>query len=346
MIFMKIKRLLLLLISFSLLFVTLSCSNEKEDSGNADIEVMSYNEHSMSSGLFGFVFSYNKTNYLQLLAEYNGTDYIEDTETFWDTLAEDNVTFGDSVKQDIIDHCKMVLISSSMAAEYGVSLSDDDIEMANNELNDIISIFGSEKKLNNHLKKYGINADDVLEYLKKKYLIIALQDKLSSEGGLCEIVDDDIWDYVKQTYIKVKHVYFDDAEHDGKAHEELQELCNALNSGEKKFDDIAELSEDTFISSNPDGALVGIDTLNDEYRKCAESLEVGKYAVVKIDSGAYLITVLDITEDDIEENFEALYSDVSDIKFSDLISTYYDSVEINSTEISKYDIVTAEIFVK
>ncbi len=334
------KRLVALV--FSVLFLFVSC-NSKEF-GSSAITVMEYEGEKMSSGLFGFAFSYNKTNYLYMLGSYDGADYVQDTEAFWSTMAEDGVTFGESVTQDIIDHCKMVLIASDMSVDYGVSLTEDDIETAENELNELIASFGSEKKFNKHLEKFGIDADDVLEYLKKKYLIIALQNKLSINDGLCEVSSSDITDYVEEKYIKVRHIYFDNSKHNDKAYEELSAICEQLNSGEKKLDDVAKLSEDTFIESNPNGVLTEKATLHNDYLESAEMLEKGKYGVVKISSGAYLIEKLEISDDDIEENFDAFYSAVSDIKFSALISTYYDGVEVNGDEIKKYDIVTAETY--
>lgn len=334
----RIIAFVLALISTLCLF---SCNGKEKPTS---VDVMSYKGESISSGLYGFIFSYNKSSYLYLMQNYDGTANAEDTESFWNTVTADGLTLGEGVVKDINDHCKMILIASSMAEEYGVSLTEDNISAAESELNDLIAAFGSEKRLNTYLGKFALDADDVLEYLKKKHLVVALQNKLCADGGICSVDDEELIKYTGANYIKVKHIYYSNEKHDDKAYEELLKLCEDVKNGTTKFDDLKSKSEDNFLSSNPKGAMAEKSSLNDDYLKCAESLKNGEHSVVKIEQGAYLIERVAITDDDIEENFEAVYSKITDEKFSSLISSYYNSVEINSGEINKYDIITAESY--
>ncbi len=339
------KRIIAFLLSILSLFITSSCdSDDIKDKGNSGDTVMSYKEEKMSSGLYGFVFSYNKSSYLYMLQNYDGTAYANDTEAFWNTKTEDGLTLGEGIVKDINNHCKMILVASSVAKEYGVTLSHDDISSAEDELNDLIAVYGSEKKLNDYLRKFGLDAEDVLEYLKDKCLVSVLQAKLCESNGICAVDDEMLFAYAEEHYIKVKHIYYSDDNHDGKAFDDLSAIAEQINSGDAKLDEFKDKSDDSFISSNPDGALAERSTLNEEYLKCADGLKDGMCGVVEIEGGAYLIESLEISEEDIEENFELMYTAVANDEFSKYISSYYDAVEINRAELEKYDIITAETF--
>ncbi len=339
------KRVFAGLFVILILISTVSCNGDDHNkNGSSNITVMSYKNESISSGLYGFIFSYNKSSYLYLMQNYDGMAYAEDTESFWNSYTEDGLTLGEGVVKDINDHCKMIMISASMAEEYGVSLSEDNIDAAEAELNDLIAVFGSEKKFNDYLKKFGLNADDILEYLKKKHLVVVLQEKLCSSGGICEVNDAMLFEHAENIYVKIKHIYFSNDKNDGKAYDKLCLMATDINNSVSKFDDYTEKSEDTFIESNPKGALAEKNTLNEEYLKCVQKLKNGEVGVAKLEDGAYLIQRLEIDESDIEENFEMLYSDVADSAFSEHISSYYNGVEISKEELAKYDIITAETY--
>ena len=136
------KRFFALILIFATLTSLVGCAdgdgvindpNAKPIVDNSDKVVMSYEGYEITSGMYAFIFSALKTNYLYLLQLYGETEFVEDTESFWNTKTEDGATLASAVRDDINNHCKMVLISEKMAKEYGVTLTEDALEDAADE---------------------------------------------------------------------------------------------------------------------------------------------------------------------------------------------------------------------
>lgn len=309
---------------------------------NSDTVVMSYEGNTIKSGMYAFIFSALKTNYLYLLQLYGDTDFVEDTETFWNMKADDGQTFAKSVTDDINNHCRMLLICKKMAEEYGVSLDVKAEEAVTDEYNDYVSSYGGEEELDVFLARYGIGTDELTEYLRMKQTISALRTKLCSAGGLCEVKDEDVYSEIDKRYVKVKHIYLLNSKYDGDALSKAEELLSQIESGEKKFDDFAGLSDDNAMSEYKDGFLVDLEETEENYASLAKGLEVGKSGVCKAENGAYLVTRCEMTEEDKKTKYDTVWGELADKSFSGVLENRYGQVELNGDELGKYDIITAD----
>lgn len=355
------KRFATLLLAFALILGALSgCSNTgTDDSGdstsvvseidnpnkvnkleNADDVVMTYEDRTLTSGMYAFIFSYLKTVYLFNLQYYGSSDYVEDTKAFWSTLAGET-TYGKAVTKDINDHCMMLLICDKMASEYSVSLSSEDLALAEEELNDLVADYGSVSKFNDYLSRFGVDYDDVSDYLNKKYMISAVQSKLCSAGGICEVSDQEVKDAIAERYCKVKHIYLSNKTYNGDASAKAEEVIGALNGG-ASFKDYVSLSEDTAAKTHPDGMLVNIAETNEKYAEVAASLKEGEYGICKFDEGIYILMGVKMTKDDIEGEYESVFSSIANERFVEYMKDRYGFVELNKDKLDKFDIVTAE----
>ncbi len=344
------KRIIVLLLAISLTLSlpacggdedTISNPNPVENLENAGVTVMSYESETLTSGMYAFIFSYLKTNKLHYLQQYGSSSIVEDTEVFWKTETE-NGTLGDIAEKDINDHCKMILICKKMSSEYGVSLSSENLEYVTDELNDWISAYGSVEGFSDYLRRYGITVDNFEDYLEKKYLITALQNKLCEKGGLCEVTEEMVAEEIAKSYGKVTHIFLRHDSYGGDATKKAEELLAALKSG-AAMKDYAKLSEDTTYKAYPEGTLVKYDTANSAYAEAAASLKAGEYAMCVTNDGAYVITAFDIADDDVDELYESVYTSIADEKFLSVMEERYGYVELNTEELNKYDIITADI---
>lgn len=346
------KRFIALILLLGILSSTAACSNgdgviqdpnAKPIVDNSDKVVMSYEGVELNSGMYAFIFSALKTNYLYLLQLYGETEFVEDTESFWNTKTDDGKTLAAAVVKDINDHCKMILVCEKMAKEYGVTLDDDAISEAQDEYNDYISSYGGEKQLEVYINRYGITLEELQDYLNKKQLINCLQDKLCENGGLCFVADDDVNKQIKEDYIKAKHIYLLNSSYNDNALEKANEILDNVKNGDKKYDDYVSLSADDSATAYPNGFLVSIQDTEESYSKVLQSLDNGEYGVCEAAEGAYVIRRLEMTEEDLASKHDTVWKELADAKFSDTISLRYDMVEVDKEELNKYDIITADI---
>lgn len=343
------------IVAFILLFFVLCVSacgnaegvvndpNAKPIVDNSDTVVMSYEGYTLTSGVYAFIFSALKTNYLYLLQLYGESDFVEDTEAFWNIKTESGKTFGEAVTEDIYDHCKMLLIAQKMAVEYGVALDEEAKEAVSDEYNDYISAYGGETELDVYLNRYGIGADELLDYLNNKQMINVLQDKLCADGGLCEVREEDVYALIDAQYCKAKHIYLSDSKNGDDALSKANAMLAQINNGEKKYDDFASLSEDNSTSDYPDGFLVNIEETEERYSTLLSTLKVGECGVCEADEGAYLIMKIEITDEDRDTRFDSAWQEIADKQFSEVLDSRYDQVELNGEELNKYDIITADV---
>lgn len=345
-----IKRLIIVLLCIAF-FITSCAEPDDSDSSfgnistvdNSNVTVMSYNGVELTSGMYAFIFSALKTNYLYLLQIYGDVDYVEDTELFWNSLADSSTTFANAVTDDINNHCKMLLICKKMADDYIVSLSSEDTQSIYDEYNDYVSAYGGEENLEKFLSKFGLNADKLNEYLTMKQTVTAVQNALCAEGGLCEVKEGSVIQRIAAEYVKVKHVYLLDEKYDGDAMKKANELLDLINSGEKSYADFADLSDDNSTSDYPNGFLVNISETEERYSSLVSALQIGQCGVCEADEGAYLIMRIEMTDEDYETKYDAIWENIADEQFASVMENLYDQVEINKSELEKYNIITAPV---
>jgi len=346
------KRFFALLLLIAILGSTAACAsgdgviqdpNAKPIVDNSDKVVMSYEGLKLNSGMYAFIFSALKTNYLYLLQLYGETEFVEDTESFWNTKTDDGKTLASAVVKDINDHCKMILVCEKMAKEYGVTLDDEAVSEAQDEYNDYIASYGGEKQLEVYINRYGISLEELQDYLNKKQLINCLQDKLCEKGGLCSVDADTVNQQIKKDYVKAKHIYLLNSSYDGKAIDKANEILNEIKSGAKKYDDYVSLSADDSATAYPKGFLVNLEDTDESYAELLQDLQKDEYGVCEAADGAYVLCKLEMTDDDVATKYDLVWKELADEKFADTISLRYDMVEIDAEELNKYDIVTADI---
>ncbi len=345
------KRLVALFLLFALAASFVGCSdgegvindpNAKPIVDNSDKIVMSYEEYNITSGLYAFIFSSLKTNYLYLLQLYGETEFVEDTESFWNTKTDDGKTLAESVTLDINNHCKMILISEKMAKEYNVVLDEDAVLEASDEYNDYIASYGGEKELEVYINRYGLSLDELKDYLNKKQLINCLKKKLCEDGGLCSVEKTTVNAKIDEEYLKAKQIYLLNDSYDGKAIDKANSILSDIKGG-KKYDDYVSLSADDSATAYPDGFLVNLEETEESYAELLVGLKVGEYGVCEAADGAYVVCRLEMTDKDRDTKYESVWEALTEEKFAETISARYNLVELDSKELSKYDIITADI---
>ncbi|MBQ7646855.1 MAG: hypothetical protein IJS94_06260, partial [Clostridia bacterium] len=72
--------------------------------------------------------------------------------------------------------------------------------------------------------------------------------------------------------------------------------------------------------------------------------DTGEYIISEFDKGVYIVRKEELAESDISDSYQKIESALIDEAFGSYLKEFYDQIIINSTELSKYDIATADTF--
>ena len=341
----KFRKTFSFFLAVVLMFSFCSCTDgEKTETGkssNADIYVMSYEGTEISSGLYAYILSSKKTDFLYIIESTYGSGYATDSESFWNTVPSDgdNRNYGERVISDINDYCRMLLVSDKLCLNYSVSLSDEYIDEINSAIEENVFYYGSEKAFEERLKPYGLDIKALKDYYEREYKIVSLKNVLYGNGGIYQIDSDEVNRTTADNYVKLKHVYFKGEDADA-LKEKANGLVEKLTVGEIKFADLQKETEDGSYESYPDGYVVE----REEYEESGLGIEIGEFAVSEIDGGIYIIARDSLNESDLAEYYEATETELINDSFYKLVKQYFPLIKTNNEELSRYDIVTAEVF--
>lgn len=338
-----LKKAILLLISAVCCISLCACSDGGEASvnSNAEITVMSYEGTEISSGLYSYILSSKKTDFLYILESNYGSGFATDSDSFWNTVPNDgdSRSYGERVVSDINDYCRMLLVADKLCANYSVSLSDEYKEEISATIDENVFYYGDEENFEKTLRPFGLDIEALADYYEREYKIVALTETLYGNGGVYQLSSDEVNAATSESYVKLKHVYY--AGEDKKALEDkANDLVNKLNADEVKFEDLQKETEDDSYESYPDGYIVELD----EYELSGLKLEEGDFTVSAVEGGVYIIARVPLSDSDLSEYYEATEASLINDSFYELVKQYFPLIEINHEELDKYDIVTAEVF--
>ena len=253
---------------------------------------------------WGELFFYIYSNVSELLALSGGT-------ISWSTELSDGFTFADSVLEYSTEYALMFKSIEFGALELGVSLSAEIWDLVQEEIDQMIDIYGSEEEMLRSIwTNNGCHSLELLEYFISMYhieqlifneLFGAAGEKLSDEQ-LLDITADD--GYMMAMHIRrVKDD--DDGEEEDAAIEEIEGLFDQLTSYDgddfdQFFTDLMfEHSDDSSgLGAFPLGYLFTAEHMIEEFSETTAALEIGEFSeVVESENAFHIIYRLPINFD-------------------------------------------------
>lgn len=382
----RIKKTICFILLLSFVFSICSCNSEgvnlNQTDGNitADVVVFSYSDGDskaeIKSGLYAFILSDKKTDFLYLLSQYqesaNSQITVMDNEDFWNTVPdkEDGRTYKQLVEADIEAYCKRLVITKVLCKKYGISVTKN--EETKKEIEGLvqnhINAYGDKDSLNSYLYRFGINNEDLFEYYEMQYLVQALENFYYGTGGKTPIDSSLVNEKFLKEWAKVKSIYIsytepkvtlpekeessraEKVEIEGertkeKAIEYANNLYEQIKNGSVSFDDKYSISEDGISGYFPDGQIIQKGTSTKALDDAIFEMKDDELKVVEGEAGVYLILKKKLVETDIDEYYEAIEQTFIDESYTKLIEEYYSFVSVNKDELSKYNIISADIYI-
>lgn len=386
----KLNKLFCFLFLISISLSLVACNGEgislNNSNGNstANVIVFSYKdgeyEAELKSGLYAFILSDKKTDFLYLLSQYqenaNSQITVMDNVDFWNTIPdkEDGRSYKQLVEADIFAYCKRLVVTKVLCEKYGISVTKNEDTKAEIEslVQTHINAYGDESSLNSYLYRFGIKSEDLFEYYEMQYMIQALENYYYGEGGKTPIESSLVGEKFSTDWVKVKSIFIsytdpkvslpetessnssevskDSVVIDGvrtkeKAVKYATDLFEEIKSGAVEFDKKYSISEDGISDYFPNGRVIQKGTSSEAIDNAIFEMKENDLRIVEGETGVYIILKQKLSNDDLKEYYEDIEQIFIDERYTKLIEEYYGFVSVNNDELSKYDIVSADMYI-
>lgn len=261
----------------------------------------------------------------------------------------DGVTWDQELKQMAYDNAVYLSITPAVAAQYGVTLTqEDNAELIQQRQSGIDS--SSREEYAYQLQAMGISD---ARYFGQNQLT-ALSDKLQEEyvsrllsgEGEEAITAEEMAAYLEENgTLRAKHILLLTKDMDtGEAYDEAkkaeqkakaEDILAQVKADPSQFDRLMnENSEDSGLSSFPDGYLFGPNEMVTEFETATKNLAVGEISgLVESSYGYHIILRLDADCDESRETYAAQ-------KFQDMMQTHMDAATVETTP--EYEALTTK----
>ena len=287
----------------------------------------------------------NMTSYYDMMMSMYGSSLNLD-----EAVDSDGTTWGEQLKEIAYQNAVLIAVTPEAAARNGVTLDDEDLAELRQQRESNIESAGSEAKYAYQLQGMNISDETSFGLDLTSALFTKLEEtytqKLLTAGGAEALTDEDVAAYVEETgLLRAKHILlltkdpdtgedYDDAK---KAEQKAkaEDILAKLREDPAQFDMLMnENSEDSGLSSYPDGYLFGPNEMVTEFEEGTRALAVGEISeLVESTYGYHIILRLDA---DCEESRQ----ECAESKFNEMMSAVVESAVVEKKP--EYDSFTTK----
>ena len=266
--------------------------------------------------------------FLNMKYSYDGGD-----DTVWEGQ--------DEVKAELSDYVLKALQSTrairSLAAEYGLTLTDEEKTNADSELASVKEGYDSEEAFREAMDGAYLTDDLYRELTLTNYLQQKLETYLFGEGGTKEVTDEALSEFLQKRYAHVSHILVSNETEN--AETLIQEILDRARGGEDFASLVAAYNEDPGLTD--DGYYFGPGEMVEEFEEASFALGEGEISdVVKTSYGYHIIKKLPIDQSYIDENRDTLVSACKDALFNDLLEEKISKQEVSLNK--NYDLIAVD----
>lgn len=255
--------------------------------------------------------------YYFLLTKTNYFDYGD--ESYWTQHPEDE----EQLKAFTLNQCKYNLSSILLAESYGITLTDEDQTLIDQQMEKARANFDSEEAFEQALTEQALTESLYRTLMEQTYVQQALMDYLFDEGGPEALPDEDA--YIAENYVHAQHILIKDKD-------TAQKVLDRVRAGEDFVTLMKEYGEDPGASE--EGYTFTYNQMVKSFEEATFALKENEISgLVESDYGYHIIKRLPLDASYIEENKTQLISTYESNRLSELLEEYMADKEI---EYSKY----------
>lgn len=287
----------------------------------------------------------NMTSYYDMMMSMYGSSLNLD-----EAVDSDGTTWGEQLKEIAYQNAVLIAVTPEAAARNGVTLDDEDLAELRQQRESNIESAGSEAKYAYQLQGMNISDETSFGLDLTSALFTKLEEtytqKLLTAGGAEALTDEDVAAYVEETgLLRAKHILLltkdpdtgEDYDNAKKAEQKAkaEDILAKLREDPAQFDTLMnENSEDSGLSSYPDGYLFGPNEMVTEFEEGTRALAVGEISeLVESTYGYHIILRLDA---DCEESRQ----ECAESKFNEMMSAVVESAVVEKKP--EYDSFTTK----
>lgn len=322
------------------------CGNNSSIDGTAEAIVI--NGESVNLGTANFLLRFQQATMLSYYQMFG-----QNTSAIWDSEVE-NETYGDTFKKDVLESIEKMYLLKEHAADYNVSLSEEEISKADAAADEFIAANGEEV-----LKTLGVSKEDISEVLQLYTYQNKMYDPMTAD------VDTEVSEEESAqttiTYVKVSAAGTEKDEEgntielseDEKAAK--RELAQKVLDQAKLSVDIANADFSTIVKEvdenlSASSASYGSDdtALDQVLKDAAADMQDGELNQAVLEgTDAYYVLRLDKTldEEKTEQKKESIIKQRKDDQYNELLNGWLKDSEIKTTKAwDKVEVKDAEAY--
>ena len=334
--------------------------------GEEPVSAITFRDTSISENEYCYMMSYYKGLYL-----YNYFGKTSDDPTIWTSELADGVTIGDYLGALTVSNIMSAAVYIDLFDEYGLTLTNEEINSVDQYIDGLISKLGSKSALNSALSAFGANIDAMRKVKIDSLKVTELQEHLYGENGIYAATEEEIDAYYNENYYRTKFIFisktleYERGENgEYKKNDEGDIVTREMTAEEKTakealFKDIEariasgedfetllkEYTMDTGMLHFDDGYYINSAStfVESKVKTAVAELEINKTVSLETDAGWYIIKRYELIDGayDKEEYASAMFGGdlgetVNTVKMQKLLSEYSEEIIVNDQTVADY----------
>lgn len=267
------------------------------------------------------------------------SDWVDDAGLLkWDEEVSEGETVRDLVLEETLNTAKLYMIVENWADQYGFTLTDEEEQSVQAELDTMAQQLGGEEAYQAYLWDMGLTEEMNQRLTRVYYLYAKMLASVTEEGSPLYITDEVLYQYegITEDTILADHILLltgEDEEENQALYATMEQLLQTLRSADPSeasllFNYLADnISEDTGRAYYPNGYLLTEDSdYVQEFKDAAFALEENEFSdIVTTEYGYHIIMRKPIREYVADQYLSELLTvaiDNADVTFSDIYNTF------------------------
>ncbi len=314
-------------------------------------------------------FIYWMSTYKGVFLQSMGTTV--DNAAYWSAKLTEDITYGDYFNVMALSGIMSNAVSLQLFSEYGLTLTNEEINAVDSAINDLITSAGGRNILNSYLTAYGINLNMLRDVKLNSLKVAKLQEYLYGENGIESATDEELAKYYNDNYYRIKFIVLrtdkdyirdengevilneetgsyltrDLTEADAEAKRALaKDLELRLTSGEDFEELLAEYTMDMGMLHFEDGYYINASSqiVEEDVRATALSMAIGEVKAIETELGCYIIKRYELCEDAWKDEkyamsmFADFKTSANSVKMQETFAAFSDEIILNDMVVDSY----------
>lgn len=315
------KAVALMLVAVLVSAVFVGCAKDKNVTVDSKEVVMVVGDTEVTMNMANFFVRYNQSMLESMYTSYVG-------ENVWITEMSEGVTYGESLKETLLQELQNLYVVTSRVADYNITLTDEDMQA----IESAADAFIAENSDKDVLDKVSADRDTVVEYLKLYTLSEKMAKAMKAEAD--PNVTDDEAAQKRMRYIEIlKKEQLQDGSTKELSEDEIADAKKEIETflkGAKANGSMEAYATENEIETKTLAFDAESTALDEEVIKAADKLNVNEFSkVIETETGIYAVQLeSEFDAEATESQKEVIVAERQEAKYQELVEKWTKETEI------------------